>query len=106
MRATAMTASGALFDIHVSAKSISREKTSPIPIAAPTHSAALAMDATTNAPKGILSAPAIGGATVEKPGTNFESTTEKKPQRWKMPLFCRTHVSGASETLQRNRSTG
>ena len=59
-----------------------------------------------NAPTGILSAPAIGGPTVEKPGTNFATTTEKKPHRWKMPSVCRTQVSGDSETLHRKRSTG
>ena len=73
---------------------------------APTHSAALANDATANAPNGILSAPAIGGPTVEKPGTNFDTTTEKKPQRSKMPSVSRTHVSGESDTRHRNRSTG
>src|SRR5207248_455959 len=55
---------------------------------APTHSAALASDATANAPNGILSAPAIGGPTVEKPGTNFDTTTEKKPQRSKIASMC------------------
>ena len=60
----------------------------------------------TNAPTRIFSAPAIGGATVEKPGTNFDITTEKKPQRSKMPSVCRTQVSGDSETRHRKRSTG
>ena len=45
-------------------------------MAAPAHSIALAVEAATNAPTRIDSAPAIGGATVEKPGTNFETTTE------------------------------
>src|SRR3569832_1289380 len=72
-------------------------------MAAPTHSAALATDASAKAPAGILSAPAIGGATVEKPGTNFDSTTEKKPQRSKMPSVWRTHVSGDRETRHRKR---
>ncbi len=54
----------------------------------------------------MSSAPAIGGATVEKPGTNFETTTEKNPYRSKMPSVCRTQVSGDSETRHRKRSTG
>ena len=57
-------------------------------------------------PTRIFSAPAIGGATVANPGTNFEMTTEKNPQRSKMPSVCRTHVSGDSEMRHRNRSTG
>ena len=47
-----------------------------------------------------------GGATVENPGTNFDTPTEKKPHRSKMPSVCRTQVSGDSEMRQRNRSTG
>ena len=50
--------------------------------------------------------PAIGGPTVENPGTNFDTTTEKKPQRSKMPSVSRTQVSGDNETRHRNRSTG
>ena len=48
-------------------------------MAAPTHSVALANAAATNDGKRMSSAPAIGGATVENPGTNFDTTTEKKP---------------------------
>src|SRR5689334_7802265 len=105
---SAMTAaaSAKLALIHVSTASISPAKRNPTSMAAPTHNAALAVDAAANAPTGILSAPAMGGATVEKPGTNFDSTTEKKPQRSKMPSVCRTHVSGDSDTRQRKRSTG
>src|SRR3982750_283574 len=54
----------------------------------------------------MRNAPAIGGATVEKPGTNLDSTTEKKPHRSKMPSVWRTQVSGDSETRHRKRSTG
>src|SRR5437763_16518899 len=103
---TAITARPAFSAIQASTMSICDAKASPTPIAAPTHSAALASDATTNAPAGILSAPAIGGPTVEKPGTNFDTTTEKQPHRSKMPSVSRTHVSGDNETRHRNRSTG
>src|SRR5205823_1598791 len=103
---TAITASAALSVIHARTTSICEANTSPTPIAAPTHSAALASDAITNAPAGILSAPAIGGPTVEKPGTNFDTTTEKKPQRSKIPSVSRTHVSGDNDTRHRKRKTG
>ena len=54
-------------------------KSHPAPIAAPTQSAALANAAPRNDGSLMSSAPAIGGATVEKPGMNFDTTTEKKP---------------------------
>src|SRR6185437_2149669 len=104
--AIATIASGTCDVIQSSAMPIWRANTAPAAIAAPAQSAALAADASANAPAGIFNAPAIGGATVEKPGTNFDTTTEKKPQRSKMPSVWRTQVSGESETRHRKRSTG
>ncbi len=46
-------------------------------------------------------APARGGATVEKPGTNFATTREGNPHFSKIDVVCRTQPSGESETRHR-----
>jgi hypothetical protein len=55
----------------------------PAPIARPAHSRAPIPEASRNPASDIRIAPAIGGATVEKPGMNFASTSEGMPHRTK-----------------------
>ena len=44
-------------------------------------------------------APASGGATVEKPGTNFAKSSDFIPHRSKRASVSRTQESGESEIL-------
>ena len=47
-------------------------------------------------------APASGGAMVERPGMNFESTSVSFPQRSKRNSVWRTQESGESDTRHRS----
>ncbi len=55
----------------------------PAPRAAPVHRIAARVLNKTNRGQPMRMAPAIGGAMVDKPGTNFAMTIELMPQRSK-----------------------
>ena len=50
-------------------------------------------------------APAIGGAIVARPGTNFAMTSALTPQRSKRDCVSLTHESGVSEILHNSFMT-
>ncbi len=47
----------------------------------------------------MRSAPAMGGATVEKPGMNFATTSDETPQRMNRPSVWLTQDAGLMESL-------
>jgi len=47
----------------------------------------------------MRSAPAMGGATVEKPGMNFATTSDETPQRMKRASVWLTQEAGLIESL-------
>ena len=51
------------------------------------------------------SAPAIGGATTDTPGTNLAAISELPPQRRMKASLWRTHESGEIEMRHRSLST-
>ena len=59
----------------------------------------------TNASTDMPSAPAIGGATTETPGTNFAAISELPPQRPMNASLWRTHESGDIEMRHSSFST-
>ncbi len=55
--------------------------TQPTAIASPAHKPAPTAEASRKPGSDMRKAPAIGGATVEKPGMNLATTSEEMPQR-------------------------
>src|SRR5574337_1302031 len=84
---------------------ISPLKSMPRPRNSPVHSAAARSAKTAKRRQVIASAPAIGAATTETPGTNFAATSDMPPQRVIRASLCRTHESGDSEMRHSSRST-
>src|SRR5574337_114150 len=84
---------------------ISPLKSMPRPRNSPVHSAAARSAKTAKRRQVIASAPAIGAATTETPGTNFAATSDMPPQRVISASLCRTHESGDSEIRHSSRST-
>ena len=50
-------------------------------------------------------APAMGGATMEKPGMNLATASDFRPQRAKLCSVLRTHESGDRASRHTTRST-
>lgn len=86
---------------HARPKSLrtSVRRSHPARIAVPAHNAAPAPDAARKLVIGNLSDPAIGGPTVEKPGTNFAPTKDHAPHRTKSDSAEETHNPGFSDNL-------
>ena len=61
--------------------------------------------ASRNAASDMRSAPAIGGATVENPGTSFAITSEGRPQRTNRASVWLTQDAGLIESRHRPAST-
>ena len=58
-----------------------------------------------NRGKGMRSEPAMGGATVENPGTNFATTSDHAPQRMKRRSVSETQEPGLIDSQHRPEST-
>ena len=88
-----------------SACSICVLKTAPTPMKRPVHNTAEMISNAAKVRHRMPSAPAIGGATTEMPGTNLAAIREAPPQRVRRSSLCRTQVSGAKELRHRRRRT-
>ena len=78
---------------------------SPSPRNTAVHSAAATASKTRKRVHDMASAPAIGAATTDTPGTNFAAISEWPPQRRMSDSLWRTHESGDIEMRHSSRMT-
>ena len=77
----------------------------PAPIASPAHKPAPTAAASRKPPWCMRNAPAMGGATVEKPGMNLATTRDDTPQRMKRASVWLTQDDGLIDSLHSPAST-